>query len=171
MSRNPQDLERERRKWRSFPRRRPDRIETPGPGQESVWDYPRPPRVEQTSRPVRVEFGGIVLAKSERALRVLETSSPPVYYIPQADVRMEFLVPDAGTTFCEWKGLALYWSVRVGERLAERAAWSYPTPDPGYACIRDCVAFYPGMMDACYLGNERVQAQPGQYYVGGLPQR
>lgn len=152
MSRHLEDLERERHKWRSFPRRRPQRIETPGPGQESVWDYPRPPCVEQGARPIRVEFAGLVLAHSQRAFRVLETSSPPVYYIPRADIRIEFLELSTGTTFCEWKGLACYWSLRVGDRFVERAAWSYPTPDTAYACLQDCVAFYPGVWMPVILG-------------------
>ena len=156
----------EREKWRNFPRVRPANIVVPGPGQESVWDYPRPPRVEPVPHRVRVEFGGIVLADSTAALRVCETSSPPAYYIPPADVEMSCLEPSARTSFCEWKGLASYWSVRVGDRVAKDAAWSYPDPDPGYEAIRDYLAFYPRRMSACYVGEHRVQPQPGLYYGG-----
>jgi uncharacterized protein (DUF427 family) len=156
----------ERAKWRNFPRVRPDGIVAPGSGQESVWDYPRPPRVEPAERPVRVEFGGRILAETARALRVCETSSPPVYYIPPADVLLDCLEPSTRTSFCEWKGVASYWSVRVGDRLAKDAAWSYPTPDPGYEAIRDYLAFYPRRMDACYVGADRVEPQPGFYYGG-----
>lgn len=155
-----------REKYRTFARERPDHIVPPGPGQESVWDYPRPPRVEAVSKRVRVVFGGVTLADSTRALRVCETSSPPVYYIPQADIRMEFVEPSRRTSFCEWKGVACYWSVRAGGRAAEDAAWSYPRPDPGYEAIRDHLAFYAGRMDACWVGDDRVTPQPGRYYGG-----
>ena len=103
-------------------RKRPAQIDPPGPGQESVWDYPRPPRVEPVTRRIRVELGGIVLAESVRAYRIIETASPPVYHLPPADVRTEYLEPSPRSTFCEWKGRAKYWSVRVGDRFAEDAA-------------------------------------------------
>ncbi len=162
----PDDIGREREKWRTFPRKRPARIETPGPEQESVWDYPRPPRVEVVSSRVRVEFGGILLAESLRAFRVLETSSPPVYYLAPQDIHMEYLDPIEGSSLCEWKGLARYWSVRVRDRMADRVAWSYPDPDHGYEVIKDHLAFYAGKMDACYVGDRRVTPQPGLYYGG-----
>ena len=164
--RHPDDIERERERWRNFPRTRPAGIEVPGPGQESVWDYPRPPRVEAVSDRVRVEFGGLLLAESLRAFRVLETSSPPVYYLPPDDVRIQYLEPIEETSLCEWKGFARYWAVRVGDRMADRAAWSYPEPDHGYEVIKDYLAFYPGKMDACYVGDRQVKPQPGLYYGG-----
>lgn len=148
-------------------RLRPRRI-APGPGQESVWDYPRPPRLEPTSERVRVEFNGMVIAETTRALRVLETSHPPVYYIPPEDVRMEYLRPARGQSFCEWKGAARYYSVQVGERVAESAGWYYPQPSGAYAALRDAIAFYPGKMDACYVEGERVQPQPGNFYGGWI---
>jgi uncharacterized protein (DUF427 family) len=163
-SNDPHALERER--WRNFPRQRPVTIEVPGPDQESVWDYPRPPRVEPVLRRVRVEFGGIVLADSLGALRVCETSSPPCYYIPPADLAMERLEPSSRTSFCEWKGVASYWTVRVGDRVAKDSGWSYPSPDPGFEAIRDWIAFYPRRMDACWVGDARVTPQPGFYYGG-----
>ena len=163
---DPYALERE--KWRSFPRKRPGVIEVPGPGQESVWNYPRPPRVEPVSHRIRVEFGGIVLADSARALRICETASPPVYYLPPADVATTRLEPSTRTSFCEWKGVASYWSVRVGDRLARDAGWSYAAPDPGFEAIRDYLAFYPRRMDACWVGQHRVSPQPGFYYGGWL---
>ena len=156
----------EREKWRNFPRIRPPDVFVPGPGQESVWDYPRPPRVDAASRRVRVEFQSIVLADTTRALLVCETSSPPVYYVPQSDIRIEYLEPSTRTSFCEWKGLASYWSVRVGSRFAKDSAWSYPRPDPGYEAITDYIAFYPRRMDACWVGDNRVTPQPGLYYGG-----
>lgn len=135
---------------------------------ESVWDYPRPPRVEPTSRHIRVIFNGGTIADTRRALRVLETSHPPVYYIPPEDVRREFLLPSTRKTFCEFKGTAHYWTVRVRDRQAVNAAWSYPSPNRGYEAIRDYFALYPAPMDACYVDNERVEPQPGGFYGGWI---
>ncbi|MCX7893944.1 MAG: DUF427 domain-containing protein [Burkholderiales bacterium] len=140
----------------------------PGPGQESVWDYPRPPRLEPVARRVRVVFGGRTVADSTRALRVLETSHPPTYYVPRADVAAGALEPAAGESFCEWKGTACYFDVVAGERRAPRAAWSYPEPFPAFAPIAGYVAFYAGPMDACYVGDERVRPQPGRFYGGWI---
>ncbi|MFN2227287.1 MAG: DUF427 domain-containing protein [Anaerolineae bacterium] len=147
--------------------RKPKRIE-PGPGQESVWDYPRPPRVEEVDQEVRVVFNGVTVAETRGAKRVLETSHPPVYYIPPEDVRMEHLEPAAGSSFCEWKGRAQYWTVAVGDRRAERAAWSYPDPVARYRAIKDHLAFYAGPMDACTVGGEQVEPQPGGFYGGWI---
>lgn len=166
MPQPPDPYQQQRENWRSFPRVRPPAIVPPGPGQESVWDYPRPPRVEPVAARVRVEFEGLVLADTTRALRVCETSSPPAYYIPQADILMAQLEPSARKSFCEWKGEASYWSVRVRGRLAKDAGWSYPEPDPGFESIRDYLSFYPRRMDACWVGEQRVTAQPGFYYGG-----
>jgi uncharacterized protein (DUF427 family) len=146
---------------------KPHRIE-PGPGQESVWDYPRPPRVEDTSQHIRVIFNGVLLAETRRAKRVLETGHPPVYYIPPEDVRLAYLRPTARRTMCEWKGQARYYTVRVGDKEASNAAWSYPTPTPAFASIRDCVAFYAHRMDVCTVDGERVQPQPGDFYGGWI---
>ena len=138
----------------------------PGPGQESVWDYPRPPRIEPAGRHIRVELGGVVVAESDRALRVLETASPPVYYIPPQDVRLELLEKSPHRTFCEWKGAASYWTVRAGGREAHQGAWSYETPNAGYEQIRGCFAFYPARMDGCYVGEEKARPQAGRFYGG-----
>ncbi len=146
---------------------RPDPIPA-GSGQQSVWDYPRPPRVEPVAEPVRVEFAGEVIAVTTRALRACETASPPCYYIPVADVRREALVPVSGSSFCEWKGAARYWDVRVGDRVGERAAWGYPSPDPAYEALRDHVGFYAGRVDGCWVGNDRVVPQPGGFYAGWI---
>ena len=135
---------------------------------ESVWDYPRPPRVEVTNRRVRVIFQGETIAESHRAQRVLETSHPPVYYIPPEDVPREFLHPSPRRSFCEFKGQAHYWTVRVGDREARDAAWSYPHPSPGFAAIRDHLAFYPSRLDACYVDDEQVQSQAGDFYGGWI---
>jgi uncharacterized protein (DUF427 family) len=140
----------------------------PGPGQESVWDYPRPPRVEPSRRRVRVEMGGTVVAESSRAMRVLETAGAPVWYLPPDDVRTDLLVPAEGRTFCEWKGAATYFDLRVGDRVAHRAAWSYPDPSPGYEAIRGHVAFYAGRVGAAFVDGERVTPQPGGFYGGWI---
>jgi uncharacterized protein (DUF427 family) len=145
---------------------RPVRIE-PGPGQESVWDYPRPPRIEPCRRRVRVVLGGVVVADSSRALRVLETASPPTLYVPMQDVRGECLVPAAGGSWCEWKGRAAYFDVVAGDELAERAAWTYPEPSPPFAPLTGYVSFYPAHL-ACYLDDERARPQPGGFYGGWL---
>lgn len=166
MSKGSEAYRAERERWRSFARVRPAGIVPPGPGQESVWDYPRPPRVEPVSARVRVEFEGLTIADTTRALRVCETSSPPVYYVPPADVLGGHLVPSERTSFCEWKGEAAYWTARVGSRVAKDAAWSYHEPDEGYEAIRDYVAFYPRRMDACWVGDDRVTPQPGFFYGG-----
>jgi uncharacterized protein (DUF427 family) len=113
-----------------------------------------------------VEFGGVTLAATTAALRVLETSHPPVYYIPPQDIAREYLRPSPRHSFCEWKGRAAYYTVVVGEARAEHAAWYYPSPTPAFAAIRDHVAFYPGAMDGCFVDGERVQAQPGDFYGG-----
>jgi uncharacterized protein (DUF427 family) len=156
----------EQDKWRKVARSRPADIIAPGPGRESVWGYPSPPRVEPVTPTVRVELEGRAIADTTRALRVCETASPPCYYIPPADILMEHLEPSARTSFCEWKGVASYWSVRVGGRYAKDAAWCYPDPDEGFDAIRDYIAFYPKRMDACWVGSERVTPQPGFYYGG-----
>jgi uncharacterized protein (DUF427 family) len=140
----------------------------PGPGQESVWDYPRPPRLEPSAQRIRVEFNGVTIADSQRALRLLETSHPPVYYLPPADVRTEYLVPTNHRSFCEWKGQARYYTVAVGDRQALNAAWDYPQPPQQYAGIREYLAFYPAQMAACYVGTERVQPQTGCFYGGWI---
>lgn len=146
---------------------RPRRIE-PQPGQESVWDYPRPPRLEQSSRRVRIVFNGETIADSTRAYRVLETSHPPVYYIPAEDIKMEYFTEASGTSFCEWKGKARYFTITVGDKKAEKVAWDYPDPTPGFTAIKDHLAFYPSRMDACYLDEEQVQAQAGDFYGGWI---
>ena len=148
---------------------KPSRI-APLPGQESVWDYPRPPRVEVCAKRIRVLLNGVVIADTHRAQRVLETSHPPVYYIPMQDIRTEHLKPTARRSFCEFKGDARYFSIVVGDRHAENAAWDYPEPSTGYEVLKGHVAFYPAPMDACYVDEERVTAQPGDYYGGWVTQ-
>ena len=140
----------------------------PGPGQESVWDYPRPPRLEPSARRVRVEFGGVTIVDTAEAWRVLETSHPPVYYVPRSAITAEHLVRTNRRSFCEFKGNASYYTVRAGGQTASDAAWTYLDPTPAFAALADHVAFYPGRMDACYLDDEPVRAQPGDFYGGWI---
>ena len=140
----------------------------PRPGQESVWDYPRPPRLEATSRHLRVVFAGITIAETTEALRILETSHPPVYYFPLADIDQRRLRKGAGRSFCEFKGRAVYWDLRVGNRESVNSAWSYPRPARPYEALAGRIAFYPGRVDACYVDGELVAAQPGDYYGGWI---
>jgi uncharacterized protein (DUF427 family) len=135
---------------------------------ESVWSYPRPPRVEASSRRVRVVFDGVVVAESERALRVLETSHPPVYYIPHDDVQLQYLEPSGRHTVCEFKGRADYYGLIHGGRVSPHAAWSYPDPAAGYEPLAGYLAFYPARVDACFVDDERVQPQPGDFYGGWI---
>jgi uncharacterized protein (DUF427 family) len=146
---------------------KPERI-PPGPGQESVRDYPRPPRLEDSPAHIQVIFNGVVIADTRRARRILETSHPPVYYIPPEDLRREYFFPVNRTTFCEWKGRAAYYDIRVNGKTAPAAAWYYPDPTGSYADIHDYVAVYPGRMDACLVDGERVRAQPGDFYGGWI---
>lgn len=144
----------------------PKRIE-PGPGQESVWDYPRPPRIEPCRRLVTVKFAGRDLARSDRALRVLETAGAPTIYVPAADIDMEMLRPSAGSgTWCEWKGAAAYFDLVAGDRVGEKAAWTYPSPTPKFKALSDHVSFYPARTEGCYLDDELVTPQPGRFYGG-----
>ncbi len=141
---------------------------TPGPGQESVWDYPRPPRLEPTSQRLRVVFNGVTIADTRQGYRILETSHPPGYYIPPADIQMQYLLRTAGSSFCEFKGRAGYYTVAVGDRRAEDVGWYYLDPPPAYAPIAGCVAFYAGKLDACYVDDELVTPQPGGFYGGWI---
>jgi uncharacterized protein (DUF427 family) len=138
----------------------------PGPGQESVWAYPRPPRLERTARRLRIVFAGRTVAESTSAWRVLETSHPPVYYLPPADIDMSLLAVVAGSSFCEFKGRAIYYDLVAGERRSERAAWAYPVPSRAFESIAHHLAFYASRVDACYVDDERVVPQAGDFYGG-----
>jgi uncharacterized protein (DUF427 family) len=135
--------------------------------EESVWDYPRPPAIAPCERRVRIEHGGVVVAESDRALRVLETASPPTIYVSAADVRTDLLEQaDRRHTVCEWKGRASYFHLDGAGERSEAAAWTYPEPKEPYRELQDHFAFYPGRVDACYLGDERVHPQAGDFYGG-----
>ncbi|MFS0893551.1 DUF427 domain-containing protein [Microbacterium sp. 179-I 3D3 NHS] len=138
----------------------------PAAGQESVWDYPRPPRVEPVPKRVTIRLGGEVIADSRDAVRVLETSHPPVYYLPLADFATGALLDATGASFCEFKGAARYFDVRGGSTVRPGAAWNYPHPEPGFDVLADRVAVYAGPMDECTVGGEAVTPQPGGFYGG-----
>ena len=133
-----------------------------------MWDYPRPPRVEPTTSRVVVEFGGAVIADTTAALRVLETSQPPAFYVPRADLVPSHLVPTRTRTWCEWKGEASYFSVDVDGRVAVDAAWTYANPMPGFEAIAGHVAFYAQLMDRCTVDGEVVDPNPGAFYGGWI---
>ena len=143
----------------------------PGPGQESVWDYPRPPSLTQSDRHVVVELGGVVVADTTRAWRVCETSHPPTYYLPIESFAVGVLRPIAGTTMCEWKGAASYYDVESENRTIAAGAWTYPHPNPKFADLVDHVAIYPGKVDRCTLDGEVVEAQKGDFYGGWITSR
>jgi uncharacterized protein (DUF427 family) len=168
MSDIPEEFRAEVEKWRNFPREHPQNVISPAPGQESVWDYPRPPLVEASIRHIRVYFTDILVADSRRTKRVLETAGPPVYYIPQEDIQMAYLEPALNRALCEWKGFSQYWIVHVGESIVLNAAWSYPEPWKGYESIQDNIAFNATMMSACYVDDMEVVPQPGEYYGGWI---
>ncbi len=142
--------------------------EVPGPGQESVWDYPRPPRLERFTGTITVELGGELIAFTDAAWRVLETSHPPTYYLPQSSFAEGVLRAAAGQSWCEWKGKACYFDLVTATRVAEKAAWSYPHPTPGFTPIRDAVAVMAGLVDRCTVDGETVVPQPGGFYGGWI---
>ena len=141
---------------------------TPGPGQESVWDYPRPPRVEESTKHIRVILNGVIIADTNRAKRVLEASHPPVYYLPPEDVKMEYLTPTSRNTYCEFKGAASYYTIQVGDKTLLNGAWYYRQPSKGYEALANYIALYPSQMDACYVNDEQVQSQEGDFYGGWI---
>lgn len=136
--------------------------------QESVWDYPRPPRLEKFSKSIRVIFNDLVLVDSNQCYRVLETSHPPGYYIPPNDILMDYLIPSTLTTYCEWKGEGSYYHIKIGNKRVDNAAWYYSNPNPSFLAIKNYVAFYPRFMDSCWVDNEKVEPQPGPFYGGWI---
>ena len=157
---------------------------------ESVWDFPRPPRLEPAQAVLRIVHRGTVVAETRRGLRVLETSHPPVFYIPPEDVRPDLLQASAQRrSFCEFKGVAVYWNLRLGQIggnlhggeldnggpdravLVPDVAWSYPEPTGDFAALRNHLAFYASRVDECWVDDERVQAQAGDFYGGWITSR
>lgn len=149
--------------WQNIGQHRPDFAVEPGPEQESVWDYPRPPALVDCSQLVEVRGDNGVIAKTQRSKRVLETASPPTYYIPPEDIDFSQLVRVTGSSFCEWKGAAEYWA--PASTAGMPVAWSYPQPKTAFITIRDWLCFYPNRVE-CYVDNERVRGQEGGFYGG-----
>lgn len=161
-------LEQARSLWNYTGSRRPDFAVPPREGQESVWDYPRPPKTVADDRLVTVAVDGVEIARTTRAIRVLETASPPTFYLPRSDVRSELLQRASGGSFCEWKGQATYWTVVVPEHPPRaKVAWSYEHPFQPFEAIKGYLAFYPSLVD-CYVGGLKVQPQPGGFYGGWI---
>jgi uncharacterized protein (DUF427 family) len=137
-------------------------------GFESVWDYPRPPRLELARHRLRVRFADRIIADTRAGYRALETNHPPTYYFPPSDVAVELLRKEEGRSLCEFKGIAEYMSIIVGDRIAPRAAWAYMAPLQAYAAVTGYIAFYPSRVDSCFVGAERVVAQQGDFYGGWI---
>lgn len=156
---------RDRWQWRG--QGRPPFAAVPGPEQFSVWDYPRPPCLAPESREVVIRWGDVEVARTQRAIRVLETSHPPSFYLPWNDVARRFLQPAIGTSFCEWKGPARYWTLVDGARRIARVAWSYAQPLAGAGALANCVAFYPRDLE-CSVAGEVVRSQPAGFYGGWI---
>jgi uncharacterized protein (DUF427 family) len=138
------------------------------PGQESVWDYPRPPAIGASDEEIIVILGGAEICETRTSWRILETGHPPTYYLPRSAFVAGSLRPARGTSFCEWKGFAWYLDVIGGGKIAPRAGWYYPQPKVRYSVIVDHVGLYTGAMDECLVDGERVVPQPGNYYGGWI---
>ena len=135
---------------------------------ESVWDYPRPPRLEPVANRIRIEVAGVTIADTTAGFRVLETSHPPNYYLPPSDILEGCLVRNGNSSFCEWKGTAHYFDVKVKETLLPNAAWGYDHPTKEFTAIAGFVAFYAAPMDRCLIDDEQVTPQPGGFYGGWI---
>lgn len=135
---------------------------------ENINEYPLPPVIKDSMRQILIYFNNVEIVNSVHAKRVLEKGHPPVYYIPSNDIRIEYLVPATNHSFCEWKGEASYYHVKVNEKEARYACWYYPNPTPEFITIKDYIAFYPQKMDACYIDDERVKPETGKYYGGWI---
>lgn len=140
--------------------------EKPGPGQESVWDYPRPPRLETFAGSITVELGGETIASTTEAWRVLETSHPPTYYLPRDAFADGVLHETSGASWCEWKGEASYYDLVTDARVTPKAAWTYRRPTPGFLPITGAIAVMAAQVDRCTVDGEEVAPQPGGFYGG-----
>jgi uncharacterized protein (DUF427 family) len=149
---------------------RPEKIAL-GPGQESMWDYPRPPRLESVGERLLVKYHGEIVADTAHGYRVLETRHPPAYYFPPDCVTRELLEVENDTSLCEFKGIARYWRLQVGNTVSPTAAWSYSKPAPPYALLEDYFAFYPSRTGGCWVDDEEVRAQAGNFYGGWITSR
>ncbi len=144
---------------------RPPFAQVPSESQESVWDYPRPPVIRADAREVVVRVDGIEIVRTRRALRLLETASPPGFYLPFEDCLRDAFIPAAGSSHCEWKGSAQYWTITAGGVRLPRAAWSYEDPARPFSALRGHVAIYATHAE-CLVDGERVRPQDGGFYGG-----
>jgi uncharacterized protein (DUF427 family) len=153
--------------WGYTGHKRPPFAETPKPGEESVWDYPRPPKLVADPRRIVVQCGDLLIADSHETYRILETAGPPTFYIPPRDVHTDLLRPFPGTSICEWKGAAQYWTLKTSIAPPAAIAWSYPKAQAPYGAIASYFSFYPGRID-CFVDGQRVRPQPGYFYGGWI---
>lgn len=153
--------------WKYNGAERPPFAEVPGPGQESVWDYPRPPKLSKDNRAVEVKWRGQTIALTKASVRILETASPPTFYVPPEDVKRAFLSRAPGSSYCEWKGQATYWNVSIDSNTLEKAVWTYEDPNEPFREIAGYFCFYPGKLE-CYVDNISVKPQPGGFYGGWI---
>ena len=167
MNPNPQELAAARAQWQWRGQRRPPFAVIPEPGQVSVWDFPRPPQLASDAREVVVRWRDVEVARTRRAVRVLETGHPPSFYLHWDDVAREYLQPAPGSSYCEWKGEARYWSLVDGNHRLPRVAWSYPQPLAGAEPLANCIAFYPAELE-CTVDGAPVTPQPGRFYGGWI---
>lgn len=155
--------------WKYTGQQRPDFAQAPGPGQESVWDYPRPPALEPSNELVAVSSSAVPLAETRRSLRVLETAGPPTYYIPEQDINWSQLAKISHSSFCEWKGQASYFAL-ASDPTGQPVAWLYADPSATFQALHRHASFYPGRVE-CFVNGERVQPQPGEFYGGWITSR
>ena len=167
MSEVPEWAQAARESWQWRGTERPSFAVTPGPSQVSVWDFPRPPKIAIDNRVVVVRWDDIEVARTERAVVVLETSHPPTFYLPWSDVAKHLLQPAGGGSVCEWKGPARYWTLAAGSKRLPKVAWSYPEPMAGAEAVAECVAFYPDLLQ-CTVGGQPARPQPGGFYGGWI---
>lgn len=153
--------------WKYDGSERPDFAKDPAPDEESVWDYPRPPKIVKDSRIVVVKWMNQTIAKTTKSVRVLETASPPTFYLPPDDVKTELFEKAPGSSYCEWKGRAAYWNISFEGNTLKNSAWSYENPTPPFKRIAGYFSFYPGKLE-CYVDNIRVKPQPGGFYGGWM---
>ncbi len=167
MAKIPDWIRASRNKWEYRGQKRPPFAIEPKPGQESVWDYTRPPAIVTDPRTVVVQLDGVIIAETKKAIRILETASPPTFYLPPGSLNMEYLRRADGSSLCEWKGNAQYWDVTVGSNLLRKVAWSYPDPFEDFGEIAGYLSFYPSRLD-CSIDGEKVLPQPGGFYGGWI---
>lgn len=167
MADTPEWIKKARSGWKYYGQERPSFAKEPEEGEESVWDYPRPPALSKDDRLVQVYLGETLIAESKNAIRILETASPPTFYIPKSDVQMDLLNSGTGSSHCEWKGKATYWDISTPGKTIRQAGWSYEDPYEEFEKISGYLSFYPSKL-RCMVNEERVKPQPGGFYGGWI---